>query len=382
LPDPAGESAKTPPLPPSDGPLPGRIGTPPPHRHLPLDRWLTAVDDPSIGHRYALRLTYGITPAVVAISILARVLGMHIPVGVATLIGTTMLVATWLQEQMVRRGHYRSWMPVVHMNVALTLLTIWVGFSGGVHSPFIWIFALVCAMYGMLQGLRWALITATLSCLYLLAGAELAVGWGLYLRDAGGDPVPARSFLASYAAMFYLAAVVSALGRQQLREISRLAYTDGLTGLGNRRALKQALERDLARSARMGRPVGVLLIELDGFKEVNDRLGHLQGDEILRRVGVALRVTCRGTDSLIRFGGDEFVVVLPDSRTDEAMIAAERIRIAITAIDLPDRIPLTASIGLSTYPDDALTAPELLDAADRAMYQVKARGGNRIGLAS
>ena len=93
--------------------------------------------------------------------------------------------------------------------------------------------------------------------------------------------------------MFYLVAVVSALGRQQLKEISRLAYTDGLTGLGNRRALKQALEQELARSARVGRPVGVLVVELDGFKEVNDRLGHLHGDEILRRVGAALRVTCR-----------------------------------------------------------------------------------------
>lgn len=329
-----------------------------------------------------MRLTYGITPAVVAISILARVLGMRIPLGVATLIGTVMLLVTWVQEQIVRRGHYRSWMPVVHLNVALALLTIWVGFSGGVHSPFVWIFALLCGMYGMLRGLRWALMTATLSCLYLLAGAEFAVGWGLHLRDAGGDPIPARSFLASYAAMFYLVAVVSAFGRRELREISRLASTDGLTGLGNRRALKQALEQELARSARMGRSVSVLLIELDGFKEVNDRLGHLQGDEVLRRVGAALRVTCRATDALIRFGGDEFVVVLPDSRADEAMIAAERIRIAIRAIDLTDRTPLTASIGLSTYPDDALTAPELLDAADRAMYQVKARGGNRIGLAS
>jgi diguanylate cyclase (GGDEF)-like protein len=273
-------------------------------------------------------------------------------------------------------------MPAVHLNISLMLLTIWVGFSGGVHSPFIWIFAGACAVYGMLRGMRWALTTATLSCLYLLAGAEFAVGMGLNLRDAGGDPVPARSFLASYATMFYLVAVVSAILRQQVREIARLAYTDGLTGLGNRRALKQAIDEELARSARMGRPVSVLVVELDSFKGVNDRLGHLQGDEVLRRVGAALRVTCRGTDSPIRFGGDEFVVLLPDSRADEAVVAAERIRTAISAVDLPDGTTVSASIGLSTYPEDALTAAELIDAADRAMYQVKARGGNRIGLVS
>jgi diguanylate cyclase (GGDEF)-like protein len=351
-------------------------------RRLPLDRWLSIVDDPSTDHRYVLRLTYGITPVVVAISALARALGMRLPLGLAVLLGTIMLAATWRQDQLVRRGAYRSWMPAVHLNLALLLLAVWEGFSGGVHSPFVWVFAVACAVYGMLWGMRWALVSATLSCLYVLGGAELAAWFGVGVIPAAYDVAPARAVLASYAAMFYLLGVVSAFLRQQVQEISRLALTDGLTGLGNRRALKQALDRDLARGGRLGQKVSVLVVELDGFKIINDLLGHLRGDEVLREVGVMLRQSCRATDALTRYGGDEFVIVLPQAGAGEAMTIAERIRTAIHSLVFEEGVTISSSIGLATYPDDALTVGELLDTADRAMYLVKSRGGNRIGLAS
>lgn len=272
-------------------------------------------------------------------------------------------------------------MPVFHLNLNLLLLSVWVVFSGGAQSPFIWIYAIAVAIYGLLWGRRWALGTAA-TCGVQLVLAALLADWIQIVPHGTNLLVPPRAALGSHIAMFFLVAVVSAALRQRLREMFATARTDPLTGLGNRQELRQALDREIMRAATMREPVSVCVIELDHFKAVNDRFGHLQGDEVLRRVAAIMRESCRASDVLARFGGDEFVVLFPDTDGDVANEVAERIRNEIEERLVLADMRVTASIGVATFPTDAATVHDLVQAADRAVYYAKATGGNRVTLAS
>ncbi len=165
-------------------------------------------------------------------------------------------------------------------------------------------------------------------------------------------------------------------------ELQRLALTDGLTGLANHRALWDTLEREVARARRDARPLSVVIVEIDQFKITNDRLGHLEGDTILRAVAQELTQHTRAGDLAARLGGDEFVLVLPGASKAEAVQIAERIRGRIT--DIPRGMEgkrLTVSVGVAGLPDDGGEARALVDAADHAMYQAKYIGGNRVNVA-
>ncbi len=346
-----------------------------------LDAWFAAPENPIVAHRAVLRLTYVIAPAVVLMSAVARLLGVAIPLWLITFQGLVMLGATWRQERLLGLGVFTPWMPAAHLNLGLLMLTVWVAFSGGVQSPFVWVYAIAIAVYGILWGNRWALATATLCSLFLVGVLGLMqMGVGIALI---GEPSPLliRVYLVSYIGMFYLVAVVAGVLRRQAGEIFRLAQTDPLTGLANRRALRQALDREVARAARYGNPCAVLVLEIDRFKTINDRFGHLAGDEALRRVAATLGASCRASDLLARFGGDEFVVVMPYTSLDEGRRVGDRIRRDIEEFTLLRGFHLTLSAGLAVYPDDGETSRDLIEAADHAMYRVKQRGGNGIEVA-
>ncbi|MDR7504566.1 MAG: GGDEF domain-containing protein, partial [Armatimonadota bacterium] len=241
-----------------------------------------------------------------------------------------------------------------------------------------WAYAVIIAIYGVLWGARFALVTATLCSVYLLSILGL-MRLGLALNPAPlAVPLtlPGRVFLLSYVAMFYVVAVVAGALRRQALEVFRLALTDPLTGLANRRALRQGLDRELALAERYGHPCAVLVLEVDRFKEINDRFGHLQGDAALRRVATTLRSACRSTDLLARFGGDEFVAVLPHTGMEEARGVGDRIRRDVEEAAPLRGLQLTLSAGVAVFPDHGRTSRDLLEAADRAMYRVKQRGGN------
>jgi diguanylate cyclase (GGDEF)-like protein len=175
------------------------------------------------------------------------------------------------------------------------------------------------------------------------------------------------------------AASAAALANAALYEQSqRLALTDPLTGLYNRRSLEQLLDRELDKAHRLGYPVGVLMMDVDKFKTVNDTLGHLQGDKALGTVGRTLRRALRKIDALARFGGDEFVALLPGCDEQALRAVAEKLRAAVDAGRSPSLrgARLTVSIGGAAARGRRASATALLETADQALYRAKAAGRN------
>lgn len=173
---------------------------------------------------------------------------------------------------------------------------------------------------------------------------------------------------------------VTALRRTQER-LATLATTDNLTGLGNHRAFQEQLALATTSSAREGSGFALALLDLDGFKALNDQFGHPAGDAVLAGIAEVIRRNIRRTDFAARTGGDEFCVLYPHTDEDAALLLAERLRAAIEA--LPTRAPITVSIGVCRYrPDFGHDAAALLQKADEALYQAKHTGKNRAVRAS
>lgn len=172
--------------------------------------------------------------------------------------------------------------------------------------------------------------------------------------------------------------------QQQKLQLEQLASTDTLTGLATRRHLLEQAGHELARAHRSGRPLALILFDVDHFKSVNDRFGHDTGDQVLRRIGELLRSELREIDIAARWGGEEFCVLLPDTNSQAAVEIAERLCAAVenTSMTSPDGAPLpvTASFGvvLSKLEDDDFS--RLVNAADKAMYQAKHEGRNCVRL--
>ncbi len=164
-------------------------------------------------------------------------------------------------------------------------------------------------------------------------------------------------------------------------ELRELSMRDPLTGLFNRRYLEVALERELIAAQRHAHPVSVIMGDLDHFKGVNDRYGHLAGDAVLRAFGELLKQHARGSDIYCRYGGEEFLLVLPQMALGPAVERAEQLRgaMASAAIAFADSlIAVTASFGVATFPGDGCSSDELIAAADRALYAAKAAGRNGV----
>jgi len=161
------------------------------------------------------------------------------------------------------------------------------------------------------------------------------------------------------------------------------AATDSLTGLPNKRAVEDTAKRMVAQSLRSGLPLTALMCDLDHFKSINDRFGHIRGDEVLAAVGAVFDDTLRAGDFAGRYGGEEFLVLLPASDADKGLLVAERIRAGVAALRVAtvDQA-VTISIGVAVTPDHATDTETLLRAADRALYAAKNGGRDRIEVLS
>jgi len=239
--------------------------------------------------------------------------------------------------------------------------------------------------------------TALLLVVLLGVVGSLAYGLGLLIvqplgrlmlaanRVAGGDlsvDVPASGG----GELSHLAGVFNDMVRR-LREghaeLERLSVTDELTGLANRRRLTAELERELRRSGRHGRPVSILMLDVDHFKHFNDTYGHPAGDAVLKRLASTVRECVRDVDTVARYGGEEFTVILPETPVAEAARVAERIRASAEQDRFTpegESVPLnvTVSIGYAWFPENAGTPDALIEAADQALYRSKESGRNRV----
>jgi diguanylate cyclase (GGDEF)-like protein len=165
--------------------------------------------------------------------------------------------------------------------------------------------------------------------------------------------------------------------------VERQAVTDELTGLANARAFHSILEREIERARRFENPVGLVMVDLDNFKRVNDEYGHQQGDEVLAAVAGVLRAFSRDIDAPARYGGEELAVVLPHTDAEGAWRLAERMREAVEALRIPrvgqrGALSITASFGVAALPESAADKEGLVAAADGALYRAKRGGKNRV----
>ncbi|HMH52536.1 MAG TPA: GGDEF domain-containing protein [Candidatus Acidoferrum sp.] len=164
--------------------------------------------------------------------------------------------------------------------------------------------------------------------------------------------------------------------------LKETSFKDDVTGLYNRRFFSVRLEEEMSRYRRFNHPVSLVLMDLDGFKAVNDEMGHMVGDETLRDIGQILMKHSRGINVVCRYGGDEFAVLLVETSKAGAQLYADRIRQIIESYPFSHRRPITASFGIASLPDEeATTSEHLIRAADEALYAAKRAGKNQVAAA-
>lgn len=233
----------------------------------------------------------------------------------------------------------------------------------------------------------WPVLTAA----YFLRRRDLAVVLGLFVVSFAGalwwnDQHVGRAL--TYVPMLLVVGGVTGLVRllrESLAEVigglEHSASTDHLTGLANRASFERMVSREIQRARRTGGPLCVVALDLDHFKAVNDVHGHAVGDAALRRCADLLASECRGVDLPARFGGEEFVVALPDTAIDEARRFAERVRARVETATAGDVAPLTVSLGVAALAADHTQPDELVALADDALYEAKRAGRNRVKVA-
>ena len=197
----------------------------------------------------------------------------------------------------------------------------------------------------------------------------LAAEWG-----GGGDAkIPVRTVQGLAQAATHTAATLR--NAALLEEVERLATRDSLTGIANRRLFDESIAREVARAQRTRAPLSLIVFDVDRFKNVNDTYGHLIGDVVLRDVAESIVASAKSFDVAARYGGDEFMLLLPDCGSTDAEHVAERVRAEIAR--RVRTTPVTVSVGLATMPDNAIGADRLISAADAALYQAKRSGRDR-----
>ena len=267
---------------------------------------------------------------------------------------------------------------VLEGSVAITVATLLVALTGGVASPFFFTFPLIVGGAALVVSPSLTLLLAATAALGYLLAVILGSPAG-----SGGSATAAAVGI-NLTAMILLAYVAMVIAREQRRTRDaaiRLSTIDPLTSLFNRGFFFAALEREIARSARSGRGFCLLMMDLDELKAINDKLGHFHGDRVLRSVSEVIASGVRKIDTAARYGGDEFVVLLPETDPTGAFVLAEKIRIGVVDMDLELPTPMlrpSLSVGVVSYPDDGTTADELMISADGAMYASKRAGKNRV----
>jgi len=288
----------------------------------------------------------------------------HALVAVALVSGLGCLLAPW------SRIPERVFHAVPILAAAEVALTVW---AVGVHGPvYEWFYVLVAVFAAYAFESRRVIALHMSLC-------TVAAALPFLYRD---DTIEQIARVGVLMPMLWVATAVVTYLREEMvarqRELAELARRDPLTGVGNRRLLSERLRYELGRHRRTGRELALLVLDLDGFKRINDTLGHPAGDRLLADVAQALLATVRDGDTVVRHGGDEFCVVAPETGTRAADALRSRILGALATLE-PLHGPLTATMGTAIFPDDGTTPELLLAAADGAEREAKsARHRQRV----
>ena len=252
--------------------------------------------------------------------------------------------------------------------VSLAVLSLPTVLGVGAELSILVLFPVLLA--GLTRGTLFAYLTAVIVCAVQVVGGRL-------LDMQAGTVTELQLLLAMSSAT----ALLAGAAHDDRHFAWRLASRDPLTGLANRHRFQEQLDHELLRAPRSGGMVGLMYIDLDGFKAVNDRLGHHAGDALLQQVGARLRECVRVSDTVARLGGDEFAIILPAlHQAQDAVHIGDKLLARLAepyALDT-DTAHISASIGFALHPLDGRSATELIHHADRAMYEAKRLGRNRI----
>ena len=291
--------------------------------------------------------------------------------------GLAVVVVVVLHELMPRTWR-NDLTTAAEVAIAVALSTGLLLLTGYGSSPYVFALDLLAVAVALGRG-GWAAVAVAL----LASGVYL----GVIAVDPSTDRFAGTSLLrivlnvGAIWLLAFLAGVFSAHQRRVRSMLSDLSRIDPLTGLFNRGQLYPTLEQEVRRTRRSERGFSVLMVDVDGLKAVNDGLGHQRGDEVLRALGRSIRGSIRTVDSAYRYGGDEFLVLLPETDYAGAFVVAEKIRGEAEEMGFrleAEGASTSVSIGLVSHPEDGGTADELVRAADRAMYNAKSLGKNQI----
>ena len=337
---------------------------------------LPTATDPTLEDRVIRIVSWAFLMAVAVFAAASGLWNLSLP-QIVILVAVTGEVLLILQD-VVPRTPVRKARGPLQGALALLFAGALVALTGGFESPFTFIFPLIVGAGALLVAPRVALILAILAtAAYLTAGLA---------DNQNPGTAPLVQMAVNLTGLYLLAYIGASVGREQRRARDaaiRMSTIDALTGLYNRSFFFSALEREIARGDRSGRAFCLVMLDLDDLKSVNDRFGHVAGDQVLRNVSDIIRGGVRKIDVAARYGGDEFVALLPETDPTGGWVLAEKIRLMVSEQGMPGVDPApTVSVGVVSYPADGRSADALLVSADRAMYASKRGGKNRVARAT
>ncbi len=274
----------------------------------------------------------------------------------------------------------KRWKMAIEIWVMIAFITWTLWNSGGIDSPLLNLYLLVIITSGLTMGkLTTLLILLLITSVYLYLGYPVFSEYTYSLQNFGR----LMTIFSPYLLIAYLTTMLSADLHYARKMFKKLSETDHLTGLNNIRSFHNLLELEIKKATRYNQVFSLLMLDADSLKKINDQHGHEAGDRLIITLGDTIKSCLRESDILARYGGDEFIALLPQTMIEAAGEVAERIRKAVenTAFDMKGvKVSTTLSIGVSSFPKQAQTIDELIRLADKSLYQSKSDGRNCVTL--
>lgn len=276
----------------------------------------------------------------------------------------------------------KRWKMAIEIWGMIIFITWTLWYSGGIDSPLLNLYLLVIITSGLTMGkLTTLLILLLITSVYLYLGFPVFSEYTYSLRNFGR----LMTIFSPYLLIAYLTTMLSADLHYARKMFKQLSETDPLTGLNNIRSFHNLVDLEVKKSVRYNQIFSVLMLDADSLKGINDKHGHEAGDRMIKTIGDTIKSCLRESDSLARYGGDEFIALLPQTDLATAGDVGDRIRKAVenTAFDMQGvKISTTLSVGAACFPAQAKSVEDLLRLADRALYQSKQNGRNRVTLST